>query len=71
MKKKQDESLPHVALANSLLKRGDALHLPNFPEGSYQTFAPPKEWGHRDVPITNPADIPEGWTSCDLDIAEE
>ncbi|OQE28237.1 hypothetical protein PENFLA_c005G10011 [Penicillium flavigenum] len=70
-KQKQDESLPHVALANSLLKRGDALRLPNFPEGSYQTFAPPKEWGHRDVPITNPADIPKGWTSCDLDIAED
>ncbi|OQE92068.1 hypothetical protein PENNAL_c0008G06562 [Penicillium nalgiovense] len=70
-KQKQDESLPHVALANSLLKRGDALLVPNFPQGCYQTLAPPKEWGHRDVPITNPADIPKGWTSCDLDIAEE
>jgi hypothetical protein len=29
------------------------------------------QWGHRDVPIKDPAEIPEGWTSCDLDIAEE
>ncbi|CAG8890964.1 unnamed protein product [Penicillium egyptiacum] len=67
----QDASLPHVALANDLLEHGDALRLPDFPQGNYETFKPPKAWGHRDVPVTDPADIPKGWTSCDLDIAED
>ncbi|KAJ5811238.1 hypothetical protein N7447_010754, partial [Penicillium robsamsonii] len=65
--KNQDTSLPHVILANELLEHGDELHLPRLPS---QNFEPPKAWGHRDEPITDPAKLPEGWSSSETDLAQ-
>ncbi|KAJ5867249.1 hypothetical protein N7534_001802 [Penicillium rubens] len=70
--RKPNETLPpHIALANDLLEHGEALHILESSREVYDTFKPPKQWGHRDVPIKDPAEIPEGWTSCDLDIADD
>ncbi|KAJ5171461.1 uncharacterized protein N7500_004244 [Penicillium coprophilum] len=67
-KKGQDQSLPHIALANDLLERGDELRLPEIP---FQKFESPKVWGPRDVPITDPTKLPEGWSASETDLAED
>ncbi|CAI7565981.1 unnamed protein product [Penicillium glandicola] len=70
-KKNQDPSLPHVALANDLLKRGESLRVPEFPSLPTQTFEPPKEWGPRDEPITDPTKLPKGWNGSETDLADD
>ncbi|KAK4867624.1 hypothetical protein LT330_001134 [Penicillium expansum] len=70
-KKKQDPSLPHVALANDLLQRGEELRLSGPISLSGQFFEPPKVWGHRDEPITDPTKLPDGWSGNETDLAED
>ncbi|KGO77031.1 hypothetical protein PITC_005560 [Penicillium italicum] len=70
-KKKLDPSLPHVALANAIIERGEELRLSGTVSSSGQIFKPPKAWGHRDEPITDPTKLPEGWHANDTDVAED
>ncbi|KAJ5963721.1 uncharacterized protein N7479_003597 [Penicillium vulpinum] len=68
-KKKHDPSLPHVALANSLLEDGDSLRLQGSSLG--QNFPPPTVWGPREEPITDPTQLPEGWSVSETDLADD
>lgn len=69
VEKKQEEP-PYVALANDLLRRGGEL-LRSGPPAVGQGFDPPRVWGHRDEPITDPAKLPEGWSLSETDLADE
>ncbi|KAI2681057.1 hypothetical protein DTO027I6_7144 [Penicillium roqueforti] len=70
-KRVQDASLPHVALASDLLARGEGLRRPGTLSLHGQVFKPPKVWGHRDAPITDPSMLPKGWSSSETDLAED
>ena len=65
--KKYDPNLPHVALAASLLERGADFR---FPEPSEQARPERVVWGPREVPITDPSQLPEGWSVDEPDLDE-
>ncbi|KAJ5402555.1 uncharacterized protein N7487_008451 [Penicillium crustosum] len=70
-KKKQDSEPPYVALANDILRRGDALLLPGPPAKLGQINEIPPVWGPRDEPITDPTNLPKGWTASELDLDDD
>lgn len=64
---KQDPESPHITLANSLLQRGANFR---FPEPSGQTRPERRIWGPREIPITDPSDVPDGWNVDEPDLDE-
>ncbi|CAI7670379.1 unnamed protein product [Penicillium palitans] len=70
-KKKPDPNLPYVQLANELLKHGDELIRVGTPATFGQVLEPPRVWGPRDEPITDPTKLPKGWTPSETDLADD
>ncbi|CAG8299775.1 unnamed protein product [Penicillium salamii] len=65
---KPDPNLPHIVLANNLLTRGEDFTPPDTPE---QSLSRKKSWGKRKNSITDPKQLPKGWSAHDLDVEED
>ncbi|KAJ5779239.1 hypothetical protein N7457_006959 [Penicillium paradoxum] len=63
-----DPNLPHIAVANLLYERGNNTQ---FPEKSPQlnpNQQKPRTWSTDKAPITDPSQLPEGWSVNELDL---
>ncbi|KAJ5443003.1 hypothetical protein N7445_004754 [Penicillium cf. griseofulvum] len=58
---------PHAALAAALLERGADF---KFPERTKQIRGQRVVWGPREVPITDPTKLPDGWSVDEPDLDE-